>query len=42
MSDFARMVFMAVVGLGIAYWVVLYVARTEFGLELPDPVGLLN
>ncbi len=42
MSDFSKLVFVAVFGLGALYWVVLYVAQSEFGVQLPDPLGLLN
>ena len=42
MSDFVRLAIVTVLGLGILYWAVLYAARAEFGVYLPDPLGLLN
>jgi hypothetical protein len=42
MPDLARLVIVVVIGLGVFYWVVAYVARTEFGVELPDLFSSLN
>ena len=40
MSNFIKLVIVAVIGLGIL--VVAYVARTEFGVGLTDLFSLLN
>ena len=36
MSDFPKLVIVAVLGVGFLFWVVEHVVRTEFGVELTD------
>ncbi len=36
MSDFIRLVLVTILGVAILYLIFVYVARTEFGVEIPD------
>jgi hypothetical protein len=41
MEDTFRMMAGAAIGLVMIYWLFVLVARSEFGVHLPDPVDVL-